>query len=144
MDLWNLQKTFGSKNELVCCSSVNTGLYTAFKQMGNVQGVFCGHDHANDYHGDYHGVRLHYGRKTGFGGHADRKDQKRILKKGARIIEVSYDQNENSFVDFKSWIRESDGGVDMQDQPTPNSEKTDQVQAYCDRRNAASFFADEL
>lgn len=89
--MWNLKDTYGSKNELVCCSSLNTGLYTAFKKSGAIQGVFCGHDHSNDYQGDYHGIRLHYGRKTGFGGHEPRKDQANHLKKGARIIEISYD-----------------------------------------------------
>jgi len=107
--------------------------------------VFCGHDHSNDYQGDYHGVRLHYGRKTGFGGHEPRKDQEFHLKGGARIIEVSYDQNQNEFFNFKSWIREDDGGVDKQDVLTKVADKkAESVQAYCDRRNAADFFADEL
>lgn len=35
----------------VCCSSVNTGLFSAMKEMGDMRSVHCGHDHDNDYYG---------------------------------------------------------------------------------------------
>jgi hypothetical protein len=35
----------------VCCSAYNTGLFNAMLDMGDVQGVFCGHDHNNDFAG---------------------------------------------------------------------------------------------
>lgn len=28
---------------------------------------FLGHDHSNDFIGDYHGISLGFGRKTGYG-----------------------------------------------------------------------------
>ena len=30
-------------------------------------GMFVGHDHANDYVNDYEGLKIGYGRKTGYG-----------------------------------------------------------------------------
>ena len=37
--------------------------------MLNYKGVFCGHDHNNDFCGNHFGVSLFYGRKTGYGGY---------------------------------------------------------------------------
>src|SRR4051812_8442475 len=67
LDLWNTKATIGKlKDKGVCCSSVNTGLFTALKDNG-VRAVFAGHDHDNDFVGEYEGVTLAYGRKTGHG-----------------------------------------------------------------------------
>lgn len=85
IDLFNTKEVFGYNVENICCQAVNTGLYAAFKEMNNMKGVFCGHDHDNDFWGDYNGIALHYGRKTGFGGYGPRFFQKR----GARILEFS-------------------------------------------------------
>lgn len=61
MNVWNFRNCTGIRDEEVCCFSVNTGLYAAFKDMGDVQGVYCGHDHNNDYLGLYNGIQLAYG-----------------------------------------------------------------------------------
>ena len=84
---------------------MNTGLYAAFKEMNNMKGVFCGHDHDNDFWGDYNGIALHYGRKTGFGGYGPKFFQKR----GARILEFS--QSDDDQISMKSWIREENGNT---------------------------------
>lgn len=69
LDLWNVRGVQGdlAEGDGVCCSSVNTGLYAAMKELGDIKGVYCGHDHSNDYIGDYHGITLGFGRKTGYG-----------------------------------------------------------------------------
>ncbi len=36
----------------------NTGEFATFKKMGNVLGVFNGHDHLNDFSGTYDGIRI--------------------------------------------------------------------------------------
>jgi len=36
----------------------NTGEFAALKEMGNVLGVFNGHDHLNDFSGTYDGIRI--------------------------------------------------------------------------------------
>jgi hypothetical protein len=53
--------------------------------MGNVKATFCGHDHCNDYWGDYYGISLYYGRKTGYGSYGPFPGDQR----GARILEFS-------------------------------------------------------
>ena len=69
LTMWSTSPVYGLRNEQVCCSSVNTGMFSAFKEMNNIFSVTCGHDHNNDFWGDYEGVRFHFGRKTGHGGY---------------------------------------------------------------------------
>ena len=58
-------KMIGSRNESVCCPRLNTGMFAAMKQCGDVQGMFVGHDHDNDYIANHYGVALAYGRFSG-------------------------------------------------------------------------------
>jgi hypothetical protein len=69
--MWNYHSTLGSQGDWdgVCCSSLNTGLFAAFKEFGEVRAIVSGHDHANDFIGEYQGVLLGYGRKSGYGGY---------------------------------------------------------------------------
>lgn len=83
MNLWNFKTIVGSKNEDICCSSVNTGLFAAMLEMNNIRATFCGHDHNNDMSGDYMGIGLFYGRKTGHGGYGPPKD----MQRGARVLD---------------------------------------------------------
>lgn len=54
------------KNEKVFSARVNSGLFSAMLAQGDVMATFCGHDHINDFWGEMYGIRLHYGRATGF------------------------------------------------------------------------------
>lgn len=36
LDMHNTKNIYGWRGEDVCCSSVNTGLYSAFKLVGNI------------------------------------------------------------------------------------------------------------
>ena len=67
--MWNQNDIYGAAHDPVSCSSVDTGLYAAFKEIGNIDSVFCGHNHGNDYWGNYNGINLYFGRKTGYGGY---------------------------------------------------------------------------
>eukprot|EP01099_Mayorella_cantabrigiensis_P002721 TRINITY_DN2200_c0_g1_i1.p1 TRINITY_DN2200_c0_g1~~TRINITY_DN2200_c0_g1_i1.p1 ORF type:complete len:320 (-),score=88.98 TRINITY_DN2200_c0_g1_i1:315-1241(-) len=69
MYLWSNFPIHGNKTEDVCCFSVNTGLFSAFVEKRNIEAVFCGHDHNNDFYGIYNRIHLAYGRKTGYGGY---------------------------------------------------------------------------
>ncbi len=90
---------------------LNSGLFTSFVEMGDVMGVFVGHEHSNDLIGLHQGIALGYGRVTGYQAHSS-------LVRGCRFIKLkgyvpkqghclfatrplSYDV-ERSFV---SWIR---------------------------------------
>lgn len=56
------EKIRGEKQEDICAPRLNSGLFTAFKESGCVMGVFAGHDHENDFIGQYYGIALGYGR----------------------------------------------------------------------------------
>jgi hypothetical protein len=66
----------------VCSPLLNSGLFFAFMQQQNVKATFVGHDHNNDFVGSLAGIKLCYGRKTGFLSYC-------ILEKGARVIEIN-------------------------------------------------------
>lgn len=87
----------GHKLEGVCSPVINSGLFTAMREVGNVMGTFVGHDHDNDYCGLLRGISLCYGRATGYNVYGD-------LPHGARVISLQ----EGDFC-FESWVRQDDG-----------------------------------
>mmetsp|Transcript_126548 Transcript_126548/g.252952 ORF Transcript_126548/g.252952 Transcript_126548/m.252952 type:complete len:426 (+) Transcript_126548:29-1306(+) len=93
----------GTRGEDICCGSVNTGLFAAIKEVGNIWGVFHGHDHNNDFVALYQGVYIGYGRKSGYGGYGG----KIADKPGSRIIQLH--QKADGFVTWETWIRELAG-----------------------------------
>ncbi len=50
---------YGRMFESVGCSPFNSGLFEAMKKNG-AQGIFCGHDHVNDWAAKYDGIWLVY------------------------------------------------------------------------------------
>lgn len=50
---------YGGMFESVGCSPFNSGLFEAMKKNG-AQGIFCGHDHVNDWAAKYDGILLVY------------------------------------------------------------------------------------
>lgn len=100
-EVWEREVCYGHKHENVCCPKINTGLFAALVEMGDVMGTFAGHDHVNDYCGTLHGVRLCYGRATGYNTYG-RDD----FPRGARVIRLR--EGERS---FESWLRLADGTV---------------------------------
>ncbi|MBR0144745.1 MAG: metallophosphoesterase [Clostridia bacterium] len=50
----------GRKGEGIGCPVLNTGLFAAFLERGDVKGVFFGHDHLNDFSGTLCGITLAY------------------------------------------------------------------------------------
>ena len=71
---------------------LNSGMLTSCIDMGDVMGMFVGHDHDNDYIGLHYGIALAYGRVSGLGAYGD-------LPRGARIIELTEGKHE-----FNTWI----------------------------------------
>ncbi|MDQ8734719.1 metallophosphoesterase family protein [Paenibacillus sp. LHD-38] len=98
-ELWKVGNVSGSKFERVECAKVNSGLFTALMERGDVIGTFVGHDHDNDYTGMLHGIRLCYGRVSGYNCYGK-------LQRGARVIRL-----QEGLRDFKTWIRLDDGGI---------------------------------
>ena len=50
----------GEKREAVCASEINSGLFAALLERGDVRAVVNGHDHVNDYMVNYGGIKLCY------------------------------------------------------------------------------------
>jgi hypothetical protein len=96
---WNGEQVTGTREENVECPKVNTGLFGAMVQSGDVVGTFVGHDHDNDYCGTLHGIRLCYGRATGYNCYGK-------LSKGARVIRLEEGKRA-----FDTWIVQA-GQVD--------------------------------
>jgi len=92
----------GTRKEIPCSPKINTGLGASMLQMGDVMGVFVGHDHVNDYVANWKGIMLCYGRYTG--GSTVYHDIPQ--GNGARIIELT--EGERA---FKTWERIAGGKI---------------------------------
>ena len=75
--------------------ALNSGFFAALVEAGDVMGAFCGHDHVNDYEGELFGVRLAYGRATGFAEYG-----REGFPRGARVIRL-YEGRRR----FDTWVR---------------------------------------
>ena len=75
-------ETYGHYGEDADSPDLNSGLFTALIERGDVLGIFTGHDHNNDCLLTYKGIMMAYGRKTGYGGYGPH-DQ------GGRLIELT-------------------------------------------------------
>lgn len=89
---------FGGRSEDECCPAINSGLFTAMLECGDVMGTFVGHDHVNDYITVYHNIALAYGRVS------------KIMKNpedplaGGRVIVLKQSKRV-----FDTWIRDFNG-----------------------------------
>lgn len=91
---------YGSRLEKAYSPSLNSGMFASIKEMGDIMGVFCGHDHDNDYAVSYFNVLLAHGRFSG--GNTEYNH----LKRGARVIVLKEGKRE-----FDTWIHEVGGNV---------------------------------
>lgn len=89
--------TLGLFEEKVCSPDINSGLFNAFLESGDVMGMFVGHDHVNNYIGKYMGIDLGYGQVSG-------ADAYGRFPRGSRIVVLKEGQR-----DFDTWIRTSEG-----------------------------------
>jgi len=80
-----------SKDLIAGCSRLNSGLFDAFVEHGNVRAMFVGHDHHCDWIGKRQGVYLGYGRCGGFTPPHDWEGAGGSLPfdHGARVVEVA-------------------------------------------------------
>lgn len=100
-EVWNFHTCYGQKLEAVCSPRMNTGMFAAMVEMGDVMGTFVGHDHVNDYTGELHGIHLCYGRATGYNTYP--RDHS---PRGARMIRLHKGERR-----FDTWLRLDDGSV---------------------------------
>lgn len=91
-------KRIGVRYEAECAPEINTGMFAAMLEAGDVMGTFVGHDHVNDYLVDYFGIGLAYGCFSGSSNTYQR------TKNGARVIILKEGQRK-----FETYLREFDG-----------------------------------
>lgn len=91
----------GTKGEKIMCPDLNTGLFANMREQGDVYGIFCGHDHDNDFAVGYYDILLGYGRYSG-----GNTVYNHLSPKGARVIELTQDQRT-----IDTWLRLADGSV---------------------------------
>ena len=101
-DVWISENTrrFGVKEEKVCSPEINTGMFAAMVECGDVMGTFVGHDHVNDYIGCLQNIALAYGRASGG------KNSYGDAVPGARVIVLKEGKRT-----FETWIREKGDGI---------------------------------
>jgi len=94
MDLYNDYEFYGHRNEDVSCPLINTGFFDALKKNGDIQAIFVGHDHLNDYGGWIDNIELVYGRRMGYAGYGHLYG----FQRGARVIELTEKLDEKGVV----------------------------------------------
>ena len=61
-----LKEQGGFLGEFPAVPEINTGEFSAMAEMGDVLGIYCGHDHINSFAGQYRGVDLGCTQGAGF------------------------------------------------------------------------------
>ena len=106
----NLKKlgATGVANEGVCAPEVNSGMFMAAYERGDVKMFVSGHDHINDFCGEYCGIKLAYDGNIGF------QTYNNASNMGCRVIEINQDDPWNfttrmSYLnDIENWNARTD------------------------------------
>ena len=99
----------GEYNETVSCSEINSGLFAAVLQRGDVKGIYCGHDHINTFEGTYCGIRMGFDGSCGFACYGARDNDPRGGKnrlRGGRVIDIP-EENPGNFVTEMVFVDET-------------------------------------
>lgn len=100
-EVWDFHTCYGVKYENVCPPQINTGFFAAMHEAGDVMGTFVGHEHVNDFWGELHGIRLCYGRASGYNSYG-----REGFPRGARVIQLQEGERH-----FETWLHLDDGTV---------------------------------
>ncbi|MBR4539458.1 MAG: metallophosphoesterase family protein [Clostridia bacterium] len=96
-------KLRGEYNERLSTSEINSGIFAAAFQRGDVKAMFAGHDHINTFDGIYCGIRMGFDGSIGYEGYGCRDndpghDRERL--RGGRIFDISKDDPWNIKTDM--------------------------------------------
>lgn len=90
----------GRAAEDECPGALNSGMFAAMRESGDVMGMFVGHDHDIDYVVSEKGIALGYGRFSG-----DNTTYNN-LRSGVRLLVLTRGER-----GFETWIHERDGRI---------------------------------
>jgi len=84
----------GEYNERLSTSEINSGMFAAAFQRGDVKAMFAGHDHINTFDGIYCGIRMGYDGSIGYEAYGARDndpghDRERL--RGGRVFDIAKD-----------------------------------------------------
>jgi UDP-2,3-diacylglucosamine pyrophosphatase LpxH len=101
------RETIGERHEPESPSKINSGMFAAVLDRGDVKGIFCGHDHRNNYLGLWHGIQLGFDGVAGYGPYPDipKDDIANGRARGGRLFLIT----ESAPASYQTWIRFSDG-----------------------------------
>ncbi len=90
----------GEKREAVCSSEINSGMFAALAERGDIKAVVNGHDHVNTYMVDYGGIKLCYCSTVSDTGYCDMD----IL--GGRVFVVN-EENPDDLQTYMTYVNDS-------------------------------------
>ena len=101
----------GEKDYSVYTSEYNYGFFDKVQELGSTQGMFCGHDHLNNFSIDYKGVRLTYGYSIDYLAYTG--IMKFGLQRGCTVIDIAPDGSfeshlENYYQDKYQTVKEKE------------------------------------
>ena len=99
-EIWDYYTCYGDCGKGKISPQINSGLFAAMLEMGDIMGVFAGHSHRNDFYGDLYGIRLAHSRITGYG------KAEEEYPRGARVIRLYEGERR-----FDTWQLLDDGSV---------------------------------
>ncbi len=111
-EMVNGAKIIGARHEPEAPSPVNSGLFAAVLERGDVRGIYCGHDHTNNYVGRWRGVELGYDGSAGHRAYPNvpPEDPSNGKVRGGRVFLIS----EGPPARHKTWMRTKDGTVNWE------------------------------
>jgi hypothetical protein len=111
-DMANHAKIIGVRQEPEAPSPINGGMFAAVLDRGDVRGIYCGHDHTNNYLGRWKGVELGYDGSLGHQAYprVPPDDPANGKLRGGRVFQIS----DGSPATHKSWMRTKDGTVNWE------------------------------
>jgi hypothetical protein len=101
------RKIVGERHEPESPSNVNSGLFAAALDREDVKGIYCGHDHVNNYVTRWKGIDLGFDGVVGFKGypHTPPEDITNNRARGGRAFLIT----EADPWHYKTWMRFKDG-----------------------------------
>ena len=117
------ETAFGHCNDESGAPQMNSGLFTQFLESNDVMGMFFGHDHDNDYIGQYYNIALAYGRVSGLDAYGN-------LDRGIRMIYLYEDEFR-----FDTWITTSKGKEPVYYYPSGINSKIEEESVYLKSKN---------
>ncbi len=115
----------GVKQENVCAGPLNSGMFTAMLERGDVKAVCCGHDHTNDYAAEFCGFKLCYSSNIGYDTYHD------SAVMGGRMF-IVHESNPDEIETYLSYVN----GINLNDVMSASD-------AVLDFEDADAYTADE-